>query len=418
MKKNWEKIALGDVLTLQRGHDLPSHQREHGAVPIVSSSGITDFHNEAKANPPGVVTGRYGTIGDVFYIDKPYWPLNTALYVKDFKGNNAKFIAYVLKSLNLKDMNSAGAVPGVNRNHLHKLNILFPTKRMIQDRIVSFISSYEDLIEKNLKRIKLLEEKAQITYEEWFVRMKFPGHEGAVFDEETGLPEDWLTNNLGHYIDHEIGGGWGDEEVSKEFSESAYVIRGTDFKGLPTGDTKNVPLRWHKKSNLASRKLIAGDIIFEVSGGSHNEGVAKTFLMTEELLSLFDEDVMCASFCKLARPTSIQISHFLFYFLRFLRKSKASEVFEIRSASNIVNYNWTGFLKFQNVNIPNEQLLEEFYILSNNTTQQISVLAKQVKLSKEARDILLPRLMTGMIDIEQAELPEAMLQRVEQQEDA
>ncbi|RJG50587.1 restriction endonuclease subunit S [Motilimonas pumila] len=417
MSEKWEKVALGDVMTLQRGHDLPSHSREHGEIPIVSSSGITDFHNEAKANPPGVVTGRYGTIGEVFYIDQPYWPLNTALYVKDFKGNNAKFISYVLESLNLKEMNAAGAVPGINRNHLHKLKLLFPTSRTIQDRIVALVSSYEDLIENNLKRIKLLEEMALITYEEWFVRMKFPGHEIAAFDEKTGLPEGWSTRNLGHYIEHEIGGGWGEEEASKEFSETAYVIRGTDFNGLSTGNRQNVPLRWHKKSNLASRKLASGDIIFEVSGGSQNEGVAKTVLMTEELLSLFDEDVMCASFCKLARPKSTKVGHYLFYFLRFLRKIKASEVFEIRSASNIVNYNWTAFLKFQEVNFPSNSLLDDFYVISENSTKQISVLAKQINLLKEARDILLPRLMTGMIDIEQVELPEAMLKRLEEQED-
>jgi type I restriction enzyme S subunit len=286
-----------------------------------------------------------------------------------------------------------------------------------QRKIGAILSAYDDLIENNLKRIKLLEEMAQITYEEWFVSMKFPGHEIAAFDEETRLPKGWSTRNLGYYIEHEIGGGWGEEEASKEFSETAYVIRGTDFDGLSTGNTKNVPLRWHKKSNLASRKLTSGDIIFEVSGGSQNEGVAKTVLMTEELLSLFDEDVMCASFCKLARPKSTEVGHYLFYFLRFLRKIKASEVFEIRSASNIVNYNWTAFLKFQEVNLPSKSLLDEFYVISENSTKQISVLAKQIKLLKEAGDILLPRLMTGMIDIEQVELPEAMLKRLEEQED-
>ncbi|MCF2948489.1 restriction endonuclease subunit S [Paraglaciecola aquimarina] len=315
----------------------------------------------------------------------------------------------------------AGSATGTKVKHtaperIYRCKFKFPS-RPLQKKIAAIIYSYNNFIENNLKRIKLLEEMAQITYEEWFVRMKFPGHETAIFDKETGLPEGWSASNLGHFIEHEIGGGWGEEEASKEFSESAYVIRGTDFDGLPTGKTQNVPLRWHKKSNLASRKLAPGDIIFEVSGGSQNEGVAKTVLMTEELLSLFNEDVMCASFCKLARPISTEVGHYLFYFLRFLRKIKASEVFEIRSASNIVNYNWTAFLKFQEVNFPSESLLDEFHTFSENSTKQTSVLAKQVKLLKEARDILLPRLMTGMIDIEQVELPEAMLERIEVRED-
>jgi len=75
----WRECALGDVITLKRGHDLPKSKRVVGSVPVVSSSGITGSHNEAIAPPPGVVTGRYGTIGEVFFVEEPYWPLNTAL---------------------------------------------------------------------------------------------------------------------------------------------------------------------------------------------------------------------------------------------------------------------------------------------------------------------------------------------------
>jgi len=94
---SWRDCRLGAVLTLQRGHDLPNTQRKDGEVPVVSSSGITGRHNVPKASAPGVVTGRYGTLGEVFYIEQDYWPLNTALYVKDFKGNQPRYIAYHLK---------------------------------------------------------------------------------------------------------------------------------------------------------------------------------------------------------------------------------------------------------------------------------------------------------------------------------
>lgn len=66
---SWSDCKLGDVLTLKRGHDLPEQRRVAGTVPVVSSSGITGYHKEAKAQPPGVVTGRYGTLGEVYYID-------------------------------------------------------------------------------------------------------------------------------------------------------------------------------------------------------------------------------------------------------------------------------------------------------------------------------------------------------------
>jgi restriction endonuclease S subunit len=99
MAGEWKESALGEVLELKRGYDLPQQQRHSGHVPIVSSSGITDYHAEAMVKGPGVVTGRYGTLGDVFYIPEDFWPLNTTLYVRDFKGNDPRFISYFLRSI-------------------------------------------------------------------------------------------------------------------------------------------------------------------------------------------------------------------------------------------------------------------------------------------------------------------------------
>jgi type I restriction enzyme S subunit len=256
-----------------------------------------------------------------------------------------------------------------------------------QHKIANILSAYDDLIENNLKRISLLEEMAQNEFNNWYAN-------NEAFEEV----------NLGSIIGHEIGGGWGAEEHSEEFNKPAYVIRGTDIDGLPNGKLEKVPFRFHKKSNLASRKLQDGDIIFEVSGGSSYEGVAKTLLVTDELLKQFDNAVMPASFCKLARPIERKYSSFLFLFWRFLRNFRGTEVFEIRSASNIVNYNWTAFLKFQKIKKPSETELEKFNKKIDPIFKQVYKLGNQNQYLKEARDILLPRLMTGMIDVENLEI--------------
>jgi type I restriction enzyme S subunit len=119
-------IRLGDLITLQRGHDLPYSRRHQGSIPVVSSSGVTDFHNEAKADGPGVVTGRYGTIGEVFYVEGQYWPLNTTLFVSDFKGNDALFVSYLLRTIDFRSHSGKSGVPGVNRNDLHELIVRRP----------------------------------------------------------------------------------------------------------------------------------------------------------------------------------------------------------------------------------------------------------------------------------------------------
>ncbi|OQW74076.1 MAG: hypothetical protein BVN35_11015 [Proteobacteria bacterium ST_bin11] len=311
------------------------------------------------------------------------------------------FLKYYLELLKvqLKNISEGAARENLSLEKLLTFKIPWPPTSE-RKKITRILSAYDDLIENNLKRITLLEEMAQITYEEWFVRLKFPGHETTSLDSITGLPVGWESIKIGSLIGHDIGGGWGEEEKDNEFSESAFVIRGTDFDNLPTGNIENVPFRFHKKSNLASRKLEDGDIIFEVSGGSQNEGVAKSVIITNELLAKFNANVMCASFCKLARPTRKENSYLLFHFLRFLRATKGTEVFEIRSASNIVNYNWTAFLKFQLIKLPSQEVLTKFNFFAEVIHKQIYQLGTQNQLLKEARDILLPRLMTGMIDVD------------------
>jgi type I restriction enzyme S subunit len=193
----WQTSRLGDVLTLQRGHDLPDSQRHDGEVPVVSSSGITGHHSEAKAKAPGVVTGRYGTLGEVFYLEEDYWPLNTALYVTDFKGNDPKFIAYFLKNV-LRDYRSdKAAVPGVNRNVLHELKVRSPDTAT-QKRISGFLAPYDSLIRNNQRRTAILEDAARQIFREWFVRLRFPGYEHARMVE--GAPSGWDRLTLGDLV--------------------------------------------------------------------------------------------------------------------------------------------------------------------------------------------------------------------------
>lgn len=204
--QNWRHCTLGDVIMLQRGFDLPERERQQGNIPIVSSSGVTGHHNIAKVKGPGVVTGRYGTLGEVFYIKADFWPLNTTLYVRDFKGNHPLFISYFLRTLNLAHQNGAGAVPGVNRNALHLLPVHrppLPTQRTI----AAILSAYDDLIENNTRRIAVLEEMARMLYEEWFVKFRFPGHEQAkMVGSELGMiPEGWKILRLGDVIELAYG---------------------------------------------------------------------------------------------------------------------------------------------------------------------------------------------------------------------
>ncbi len=154
----WRAATLGDALTLQRGFDLPERDRRPGSVPIVSSSGMTGLHDQAKVSAPGVVTGRYGTLGEVYLVDEPFWPLNTTLFVKDFKGNSPYWILHQLRALNFGAQNAAGAVPGVNRNALHLLPVVLPTKDVQADfdEIVVPIHQHMRVLSRLVERLETL----------------------------------------------------------------------------------------------------------------------------------------------------------------------------------------------------------------------------------------------------------------------
>lgn len=146
----WKMGNIGELFELQRGFDLPSQNRRNGLYPIYASNGIAEYHDEFKVKGPGVVTGRSGTIGEVFFVEQNFWPLNTALWIKDFKISNPVFAYYKLKELDLgKTVLGYATVPSLNRNDVHALECPIPPKELIetfQNKILPIISLKHKLV--------------------------------------------------------------------------------------------------------------------------------------------------------------------------------------------------------------------------------------------------------------------------------
>ena len=157
-KKNCDVKRLGEIIELQRGYDLPQYEFKEGVYPVVGSNGIIGYHNQFKVKKPGVVTGRSGTIGKVHYIESDYWPHNTSLFVKDFKGNNPKFIFYLLQTLDLKGLaDVTTTVPSLDRKNAHLLEVFIPTLNA-QEQIVEKLDKQMQAI-KNMAFLKEESEK-------------------------------------------------------------------------------------------------------------------------------------------------------------------------------------------------------------------------------------------------------------------
>jgi len=167
---NFFNTTIGEQLTLQRGFDITKKQQIAGDVPVVSSGGVASYHNEAKVEGPGVVLGRKGTLGTVFYIEEDYWPHDTSLWVKDFKGNNPRFVYYFFKSITavIKKMDVGAANPALNRNHVHPMEVKWPVRKA-QNYIVEVLAKLDNKIELNRQTNQTLEAIAQAIFKSWFV---------------------------------------------------------------------------------------------------------------------------------------------------------------------------------------------------------------------------------------------------------
>ena len=216
MAGKWQETTLGEVIELKRGYDLPKRERFPGPVPLVSSSGVTDYHTASKVAGPGVVTGRYGTLGEVFFVREDFWPLNTTLYVRDFKSNNPRFISYFLKSIDFLPFSDKAAVPGLNRNHLHQAPVWFPDDVNEQRAIAHILGTLDDKIELNRRMNETLEAMARALFKDWFVdfgptRAKIEGRDPYLAPEtwdlfpdkldEDGKPEGWTAVGVGEVVE-------------------------------------------------------------------------------------------------------------------------------------------------------------------------------------------------------------------------
>jgi type I restriction enzyme, S subunit len=386
MSAEWQECKLGDVITLQRGFDLPQRQRSGGSVPVVSSSGITGFHSVAKVKAPGVVTGRYGTLGQVHYVTKDFWPHNTTLFVKDFKGNYPHFISYFLRTLNFSAQNVAGAVPGINRNYLYLLPVRLPSLP-VQRKITAVLSAYDHLIENNLRRIKILEEMAQNLYRDWFVNFRYPGWEnGRKVDSPLGqIPEGWEVVPFTEIADV-LSGGTPKTSVKEYWGGSIPFFAPKDcpdsFYAIDTEKTIT-----ELGLSKCSSKLYPANTVFITARGTVGKVVmaAKEMAMNQSCYALR------------GKPGINQLYLFLTTLeqVDYLKKNTGGATFD-----TIVIDTFRRMV----VAKPNSEVADRFSQLVRPVMGLIlNILQKNTNLRRN-RDLLLPKLISGELDVSELDI--------------
>jgi type I restriction enzyme S subunit len=389
-----KKIKFKDFLTLQRGFDLPKAQRMEGKYPLVASTKVDGSHNVSKVKAPGVVTGRSGSLGSVQYITKDFWPLNTTLWVKDFKGNNEKYVYYALQTLDLAQYNSGAGVPTLNRNHLDEL-MLDVHGRDEQVQIEKLLSHYDNLIENNNRRIAILEEMAQSLYREWFVNFRYPGHANqpdCSSDNKDSKP------NLIDFPLGPIPEGW---EV-KSAQEAITINPRTQLD--KTSESPFVGM-----SGLAQNSMVIGDVI-QKQGNSGAKFINGDTLFARITPCLQNGKTGYVQFLTDSQPVGFGSTEFI-----VLRESEclSSEFIYLLSRSNNFRVHaiqsMTGATGRQRVHndcfaslyivVPPRGVMDQFTRAVSPMFKSIFNLSKRNENLKQQRDMLLPKLISGQIQL-------------------
>jgi len=384
---DWRNRPLGEVITLHRGFDLPSRVRLEGPIPVVSSSGVTGWHRSARISPPGVVTGRYGTLGRVFYVDEPFWPLNTTLYVSEFNGNDPRFVAYFLEGMDLARYDGAAAVPGLDRNVLHRIQVKWPDGPT-QAKIATVLAAYDELIENNLRRIEILEELVATVYRQWFVDRGGPAHRGDA-DADGLVAGTWAHQSLDHLVNVYRGRSYSTSNLVDAGGHAFLNLKCIDRDG----GFRRHGLKRYDGPYRASQLARTGDILVAVTDMTQERRIVARAARVPRLPE--PESVFSADLVRLV-PFDPADGPFVYATLRF--SMFPERVKQYANGANVLHLNPARIAEYE-LAVPPRQLRLSFGELLAPLLGFSDVLELQVETLRAIRRLLLPRLVSGEVDV-------------------
>ena len=383
--KSWDEIKLGDLFIANYGKSLPKKARVEGKYKVYGSGGITGTHKEKLVNGPGIIIGRKGTVGALYFEEEDYYPIDTVYYIEPSFKYDLKFLYYKLKTMSLDKMNTHSAVPGLNREHLYSQTTLIPDI-IEQQKIIKILSDLDEKIETNNKINKTLEEMAQTIFKQWFVDFEFPNEDGKPYKSSGGK---MVESELGM-----IPKGW---EIKSLLDIANYLNGLAMQKFRPAEDEKGIPVLKIKElrqgstdgnSDLCSPNIEKdyiirdGDVIFSWSGS---------------LLVDFWCGGKCGLNQHLFKVTSDKVEKWFYYLWtkyhldKFIRiaQDKATTMGHIKRAD----------LASSMVLVPSELIMNKANLILKPVIEKMITTRIEEKRLGKLRDTLLPKLMSGEIRV-------------------
>ena len=368
---------------------------------------ITKFVTEEKARSLSrsiahrgdVIVTISGTIGQIAYIPEDslydeylcsqrqfrvsfdssmvYVPY-LVFYFHTFEGQN-KILSFA---------NQTG-VPALSQplKNFKKIRLCLPSLQE-QRRIASIVETINDKIENNIKINDNLQQQAQALFKKWFV------------DNPDAIS--WKEGTFSNLIEKAISGDWGKDSPSGNNTEMVYCIRGADILEVRAGNKGKMPTRYILPKNYAAKQLVDGDIVVEISGGSPTQSTGRAAAVSDALLARYDKGMVCTNFCKALKPRA-GYSMYVYYYWQYLYDRDIFFSYE-NGTTGIKNLDINGFIETEPIVIAPEGLVEKFDAVCQTIFSKIYANGMENEHLALVRDTLLPKLMSGEIDVSAVQL--------------
>lgn len=399
-----------DVIDGDRGKNYP-HQNElldtgfclFLSAKNVTKSGFNFFETKfisqrkdtllknGKLKRGDIVITTRGTVGNVaLYSPQIFYDnvrINSGMLIIRCTNNiSNQYLYQVLRSewfqKQIMAVQSGSAQPQLPKSHFLKMYIPLPSLP-IQEKIASILQLIDDKVMTNNAINNNLEQQAQALFKKWFI------------DNPENV--DWSAGTFRELIQSTLNGDWGKETPTGKHTEKVYCIRGADIPEVKAGNKGKMPTRYILPKNLANKKLEAGDIVIEISGGSPTQSTGRCTAITQSLLDRYDSSMVCTNFCKAIKPKN-GYSLFVYYYWQYLYEKGVFFSYE-NGTTGIKNLDFTGFIETESIIVPPFDKVQVFEDYCKSIFSQIFANGKESEQLASLRDALLPKLMSGELDV-------------------
>jgi type I restriction enzyme S subunit len=357
---SWRRTKWGELASLEYGKSLRDYDDSKSAekpVPVFGTNGPIGWHSSPLCNQPGIIVGRKGAYRGIHFSPEPFFVIDTAFYLRPKTEFNTQWAYYQLKHFDINKLDSGSAIPSTSREAFYEIPVSLPPLP-VQCRIAGILSAYDGLIQNSRRRIRVLEAMARALYHEWFVRFRFPGHENRrrVSSALGDIPNGWQVMKLGKIVELHYG----------------KALKKTERRGgeVPVYGSSGV-IGTHNANLVKGPGIIVG-----------RKGNVGTVFWSDGDFFVIDTAYFVTSTLPL---------RFLLHMLptlNFINSDAAVPGLSRNQAYSI------------DILLPPIALLNQFSDLADTMGRQVSILHRQAQNLARTRDLLLPRLLSGQIEVD------------------